>query len=64
MNKLRLPRKLKKKIKLHAPARLVENLKLLLHYAQGIGVKITSIDKLEYVEERIIFHRNNAKVNA
>ena len=60
MKNPRLPRKLKKIIKLHAPARLTENLKLVMHYAQGISCKITSIDKLEYVEELIIFHRNNA----
>lgn len=56
----RLPRKLKKIIKLHAPQRLVDSLMLLLHYANRIGVKITSIDKLEWVEEQIIFHKNNA----
>ncbi len=59
MIKLRLPRILKKMIKLHAPKRLVENLQLLLYYAQGIAVKITSIDKLEWVEEQIIFHKNS-----
>ena len=62
MSKLRLSRRLKKTIKLHAPARLIENLQLLMHYAKGIKCKITSIDKLEYVEERIIFHKNNTKV--
>lgn len=61
MNVLRLPRKLKKIIKLHAPQRLIDNLSLLLHYAQGISVKITSIDKLEWVEEQIIFHRNDTE---
>lgn len=60
MSKIRIPRKLKKIIKLHAPQRLVDNLSLLLYYARGINVKITSIDKLEWVEERIIFHKNNA----
>ena len=64
MKNPRIPRNLKKIIKLHAPQRLIDNLTLLLHYAQGIKCKITSIDKLEWVEERIIFHRNDAEVNA
>ena len=62
MRKLRLPRRLKKRIKDFAPARLIENLQLLMHYAKGIKCKITSIDKLEWVEEQIIFHKNNAEV--
>ena len=56
----RLPRKLKKLIKLHAPARLVDNLMLLMYYANKVTIKITSIDKLEWVEEKVIFHKNNA----
>lgn len=56
MKKIRLPRSLKKIIKLHAPERLVDSLSLLLAYARGIKVKVTSIDKLEWVEEKIIFH--------
>lgn len=61
MRRPRLPRILKKMIKLHAPKRLVDNLQLLLYYAKGIAVKITSIDKLEWVEEKVIFHENNLK---
>lgn len=61
MEKIRLPRRLKKVIKDHAPERLIDNLSLLLAYAKGIAVKVTSIDKLEWVEERIIFHRNPAE---
>ena len=64
MKNPRIPRNLKKIIKLHAPQRLIDNLKLLLHYAQGINVKITSIDKLEWVEEKVIFHRNDVQDNS
>lgn len=64
MKNPRIPRKLKKLINRFAPQRLIDNLKLLLHYAQGINVKITSIDKLEWVEEKVIFHRNDVQDNS
>lgn len=59
MNKPRLPRKLKKYIKLYGPSRLADNLMLLMYYAQKASIKITSVDKLEWVEEQIVYRSSS-----